>query len=166
MNSFSEMLRIDKNCKNLKNLPKIQIVVNARSYYDNIDEIVTKELVLNPEDYIIDGQRINKVAQEENYDVENFTEECLPALMGLEVPAPRGPIFIFGEYFLKKYYTVFDRDQNVLGISLSDQNIDDKSKVSKRINVPYTDNDKISYLDNQNQESRNLYNKYEEEVNP
>jgi hypothetical protein len=39
--------------------------------------------------------------------------------MPIDVPAPRGPIFVFGEYFLRKFYTVFDRDEKVIGISLA-----------------------------------------------
>jgi hypothetical protein len=32
--------------------------------------------------------------------------------MALDVPAPRGPIFVIGDTFMRKYYTVFDRDEN------------------------------------------------------
>ena len=169
MNSIITQLRIDKSCGNLKSLPKIQIIVNARKNYLNKSDLETREIVLNPEDYIIDGQRINKVAELENYDTDNFTEECLPAFFGLDVPAPRGPIFIFGEYFLKKFYTVFDRDQNVLGISLANnRNNREWNNPRGEIKTPYTDEikkkseiSKLNYLNSDyKEESTNLLKNY------
>lgn len=50
---------------------------------------------------------------------DSSKEDCQAAFMPMDVPAPRGPLFVFGEYFLRKFYTVFDRDQNVLGFSIA-----------------------------------------------
>lgn len=56
--------------------------------------------------------------------------------MPIDVPAPRGPIFVFGEYFLRKFYTVFDRDQSLLGFTLANHDRNDNSKEDK-IKTPY-----------------------------
>lgn len=75
--------------------------------------------------------------------------ECKAAFMSINVPEPRGPILIFGEQFMKKFYTVFDRDEKVLGFSIANQNNLNSEKTQsdliKNINIktPYDDNGDI-----------------------
>merc|ERR1719426_135989 len=51
--------------------------------------------------------------------VDKSTSYCDINLMALDVPPPKGPLFVFGIPFLQKYFTVYDHGNNRVGFAVA-----------------------------------------------
>lgn len=76
------------DCKALPNMPTITFTFAGH------------QMPLEPEDYILQTQG-----------------GCISTFMGIDIPAPAGPIWIIGDAFLRKYYTVYDMGKHRVGFA-------------------------------------------------
>merc|ERR1719453_258302 len=90
INALIDRLAVADDCANYKKLPDLGFIVEGHI------------LNLKPEDYVDKSQ-----------------DGCSVALMTLDIPPPKGPLFIFGDPFLRKFYTVYDREGLRVGFALA-----------------------------------------------
>lgn len=83
-------LNLKEDCSNFHQLPLLGFALGD------------KVLNLMPDDYI-----------------DRATGTCSLSLMTLDVPPPKGPLFIFGDPFLRRFLTVYDRDGPRVGFAVA-----------------------------------------------
>jgi hypothetical protein len=77
------------DCSKIPSLPMLTVVLGGRAFN------------LTGQDYVVNaGQGV-----------------CLFGMLGIDIPAPRGPLWIMGDIFLRKYYVAFDWGQERVGIA-------------------------------------------------
>merc|ERR1719160_1475010 len=83
-------LNLKDDCSNFHTLPLLGFAVGD------------KVLNLMPDDYI-----------------DRDRGRCSLSLMTLDVPPPKGPLFIFGDPFLRRFLTIYDRDGPRVGFAVA-----------------------------------------------
>jgi len=90
INKLYQILGVKSDCSNYNSLPKLGFIIGG------------KILSLAPSDY-----------------VDQKESSCTVSLMSLDVPPPKGPLFVFGIPFLTKYFTVYDHENSKVGFAVA-----------------------------------------------
>lgn len=90
---ITSLLTVNRKCANLKNLPTINVVVQSG------DNVV--RYPLEPKDYVL--QTVNDTTDD---------RDCELGIGAMDVP---GKKFVLGDTFLRRYYSIYDDDNNAIG---------------------------------------------------
>lgn len=78
------------DCNKVADLPELAFVFDGKDYK------------LKGEDYTL-----------------NAGGTCISAFTGMDIPPPMGPLWIIGDAFLRRYYSVYDLGRNAVGLAAS-----------------------------------------------
>lgn len=96
-----ETVNIKEDCSDFSTLPDLTYVIT--------DSKGDHHFKLEPDYYVVKSEQKKQEGSVPKY--------CKPGFMALDVPRPRGPLWILGDIFIEKFFTVFSRNPPAVGFA-------------------------------------------------
>jgi len=84
-------IQLNRDCSNMNELKDLSFTIDNINYS------------LSAKDYVY-----------RFFNTKNYKVECVLNIVPLDLPSPRGPSWVLGENFIKRYYSAFNRDENTV----------------------------------------------------
>lgn len=117
MTAIKAALAIRPDCSHAEFLPNITYTIGGHDYE------------LTPDEYLVitdldDAKQefVQKFGMHAALAPSNGQKTCDAGVAPLDLPKPRGPLYVLGDIFMRKYYTLFDYDQKRIGLAHARQN--------------------------------------------
>ena len=98
----TQLINVAEDCSNFEQLPTLTYILS--------DSAGDHEFDLEPNYYII---------KQNDGGVGSGGGSCKPGFMALDVNPPRGPLWILGDTFMQKFFTVFSRQPPSVGFAVA-----------------------------------------------
>jgi len=92
LGSIMPHIRAQRDCSNLATMPKLGFKFSGKLF-----ELTADEYTLQHPEY----------------------HTCVSTFSALDIEAPRGPLYVIGDVFIRKYYTLFDIAQHRVGFAVA-----------------------------------------------
>jgi cathepsin D len=113
---IKQAINVDRECSNLRQLPNISYTIGGHEFEMTPDEyLIVMDLDDSKREFV---QTYGLAAATKP---SNGQKQCDAGVAPLDLPPPRGPIYVLGDVFMRKYYTIFDYDNRRIGLALARQ---------------------------------------------
>lgn len=103
-----------------KDIQRLKSTLDIHADCSNVEQLLPVEFVFESNDLSIGfytlqlkPKRYMNSQQQTNFG----SSTCSHSLMGLDVPSPRGPLWVLGDTFFEDYFVVFDRAQRTVSFA-------------------------------------------------
>ncbi|CAD8138923.1 unnamed protein product [Paramecium octaurelia] len=104
-------LNVRSHCHEINTLPIITFQI------DNVDYTLEPNEYIKPTNF--DGAQLAELNEGDDLQalIEVNNWDCIAAFIPLDIQQPQGPAWILGDIFLRKYYSIFDRENDSVGFA-------------------------------------------------
>jgi len=101
----------------------LNLKLGAITITDGEAILLCKEISLMPNVvFVLNGKQFELTPQQYVIQTTANATECVSGFLGIDIPAPIGPLWILGDVFISTYYTVFDYGNKQVGFATAVQN--------------------------------------------